>query len=366
MRRLGVKQRERLTHGLTAPPHMLLMSATPIPRTLAILQYGGMTLSSIRELPLGRSPVETYVVNDDEQDRKKVRLFMCIHQLLGWDAEADWPSCSMAVAPNIHLSVFLPLSCPYILPRCSSTAQNKPMHLTLRTNHAVPLNVPACGCLQVYEDIKQEISSGGRAYIVCPLVNDSDAMEGVRTVEAEYMRLSSSGVCVCAGRAVCVDSVGSTLWPHSMCKPVIDCAKRTFQSLPRHHGAALRQVACEWAEVDLIAAVCCRVALRNASAAGALMCDLPAGLLHLHNPCRNLWRQQQVRQAAWQDGSCREGGCAGTLQEVRPVGIRVCCACLSIDNTQRLCDASCSWQHALLPPPCGSCLCLPPIHPARA
>jgi RecG-like helicase len=46
---------------------------------------------------------------------------------------------------------------------------------------------------QVYEAIKQEIASGGRAYIVCPLVDESDTLEGVRTVEDEFARLSSSG-----------------------------------------------------------------------------------------------------------------------------------------------------------------------------
>lgn len=74
MRRLGVKQRERLTHGLEAPPHMLLMTATPIPRTLAILQYGGLAFSTIRELPPGRTPVETHVVQDEEEGRQLVRV----------------------------------------------------------------------------------------------------------------------------------------------------------------------------------------------------------------------------------------------------------------------------------------------------
>lgn len=68
-----MKQRERLTHGLVAPPHMLLMTATPIPRTLAILQYGGLVLSKIEQMPPGRSPVETHVVNDDESGRQQVR-----------------------------------------------------------------------------------------------------------------------------------------------------------------------------------------------------------------------------------------------------------------------------------------------------
>jgi RecG-like helicase len=57
--------------------------------------------------------------------------------------------------------------------------------------------------LQVYAAIKQEVASGGRAYIVCPLVSDSDsdAMAGVRTVEEEYARLSGSGALHGANRA---------------------------------------------------------------------------------------------------------------------------------------------------------------------
>lgn len=72
--RLGVKQREKLTRGQLAPPHMLLMTATPIPRTMAIMLYGGLALSTIRELPPGRTPVVTHVVPDEESGRQQVGL----------------------------------------------------------------------------------------------------------------------------------------------------------------------------------------------------------------------------------------------------------------------------------------------------
>jgi ATP-dependent DNA helicase RecG len=52
---------------------MLLMTATPIPRTLAIMQYGGMSLSTINQLPPGRTPVETHVVQDNDLGRQQVR-----------------------------------------------------------------------------------------------------------------------------------------------------------------------------------------------------------------------------------------------------------------------------------------------------
>lgn len=63
-----------------------------------------------------------------------------------------------------------------------------------------------CGCcvvaaaLQVYDVIRHEISTGGRAYIVCPLVNESDAFEGARTVQDEFDRLSSSGEGTCTAQ----------------------------------------------------------------------------------------------------------------------------------------------------------------------
>lgn len=60
--RFGVRQRELLAQK-GENPHILVMSATPIPRTLAILLYGDLHLSVIDELPVGRLPVKNCVVN---------------------------------------------------------------------------------------------------------------------------------------------------------------------------------------------------------------------------------------------------------------------------------------------------------------
>ncbi len=59
--RFGVQQRERLANKGTQP-HILVMSATPIPRTLALIIYGDLDISIIDELPAGRRPVESYAV----------------------------------------------------------------------------------------------------------------------------------------------------------------------------------------------------------------------------------------------------------------------------------------------------------------
>lgn len=62
--RFGVKQREKLSKkGVT--PHMLVMSATPIPRTLAMILYGNMQISAIHELPANRIPIKTCVIKED-------------------------------------------------------------------------------------------------------------------------------------------------------------------------------------------------------------------------------------------------------------------------------------------------------------
>ena len=55
--------------GASAAPHVLVMSATPIPRTLALIIYGDLDVSVIDQLPPGRTPVETYVVGEDKRAR---------------------------------------------------------------------------------------------------------------------------------------------------------------------------------------------------------------------------------------------------------------------------------------------------------
>lgn len=66
--RFGVAQRSALTEK-GDHPHTLVMSATPIPRTLALMIYGDLDVSIIDELPPGRQPVETYVVDERYRDR---------------------------------------------------------------------------------------------------------------------------------------------------------------------------------------------------------------------------------------------------------------------------------------------------------
>jgi ATP-dependent DNA helicase RecG len=113
--RFGVLQRAALDRkapeGLT--PHALHMTATPIPRTLSLTAYGDLDATVLRELPRGRKPVETHVV-DGERARRRA-----------------------------------------------------------------------------YERIREEIAAGRQCFVVCPLVEESEALQA-RAATAEYERLRTS------------------------------------------------------------------------------------------------------------------------------------------------------------------------------
>jgi ATP-dependent DNA helicase RecG len=66
--RFGVKQREYLS-ALTPAPHMLMMTATPIPRTLAMTIFSNMDISRLDELPSSRLPIKTYLVGEEKRDK---------------------------------------------------------------------------------------------------------------------------------------------------------------------------------------------------------------------------------------------------------------------------------------------------------
>lgn len=105
--RFGVRQRAQLI-GKGSNPHVLVMTATPIPRTLAIFLYGDMDISIINEMPPGRQKVSTYFVKPEMRDR-------------------------------------------------------------------------------IYGFVKKEIAKGNQCYVVCPLVDESEALEAESAVEMQKM-----------------------------------------------------------------------------------------------------------------------------------------------------------------------------------
>ena len=114
--RFGVRQRQALdqkgpTHaGARLAPHVLHMTATPIPRTLALVQYGDLDETTLKQLPRGRQPIETYVASGE---RERARA---------------------------------------------------------------------------YERIREELRAGRQAFVVCPLVEESEALQAT-AARAEFERL---------------------------------------------------------------------------------------------------------------------------------------------------------------------------------
>ncbi|NCC10717.1 MAG: ATP-dependent DNA helicase RecG [Bacteroidia bacterium] len=82
--RFGVAQRARLWSKSAQPPHVLVMTATPIPRTLAMTLYGDLEVSVIDELPPGRKPITTM----HQFDNRKERIYQFVRQQLAEGRQA--------------------------------------------------------------------------------------------------------------------------------------------------------------------------------------------------------------------------------------------------------------------------------------
>lgn len=108
--RFGVEQRAKLASGKMIFPHLLSMTATPIPRTLALISYGDLDLSILDEMPTGRKEIKTY-----------------------------------AVPPEKRASA--------------------------------------------YDFIRKQIQEGRQAFVICPLIDESDKL-GVKSVSEEYKKLN--------------------------------------------------------------------------------------------------------------------------------------------------------------------------------
>jgi ATP-dependent DNA helicase RecG len=93
--RFGVEQRDALKEKAQKPPHLLVMTATPIPRTVAMTVFGDLDVSTLRELPLGRQPVTTHVIPVMEKPTYLERAWARIREEVGQGHQA------YVVAPRI-------------------------------------------------------------------------------------------------------------------------------------------------------------------------------------------------------------------------------------------------------------------------
>jgi ATP-dependent DNA helicase RecG len=97
--RFGVEQRDALKSKAVNPPHLLVMTATPIPRTVAMTVFGDLDVSTLRELPLGRAPITTHVVPVLEKPSYLERAWSRIKEEVGQGHQA------YIVAPRISAAV---------------------------------------------------------------------------------------------------------------------------------------------------------------------------------------------------------------------------------------------------------------------
>jgi len=112
--RFGVAQRLALRAKTTAEPHLLMMSATPIPRTLAMSYYADLDVSTIDELPPGRTPIVTKVVSDSRRAEvvERIRAQLAQGRQVYWVCplieESEALDLSNATATHAELSEALP------------------------------------------------------------------------------------------------------------------------------------------------------------------------------------------------------------------------------------------------------------------
>ncbi|KPF51360.1 ATP-dependent DNA helicase RecG, partial [beta proteobacterium AAP51] len=110
----GVAQAQPEPGGLRLEPHLLMMSATPIPRTLAMSYYADLDVSTIDELPPGRSPIVTKVFADGKRDaviariRDEVRQGRQVYWVCPLVEESEHIDLQNATATHAELSAALP------------------------------------------------------------------------------------------------------------------------------------------------------------------------------------------------------------------------------------------------------------------
>ena len=81
--RFGVEQRDALRMKAKQPPHLLVMTATPIPRTVAMTVFGDLDITTLRELPGGRTPIQTHLIPVLEKPHYLERAWQRVREEVG-------------------------------------------------------------------------------------------------------------------------------------------------------------------------------------------------------------------------------------------------------------------------------------------
>lgn len=104
--RFGVEQRDVLRNRSEFPPHVLVMTATPIPRTVAMTVFGDLDVSTLDELPLGRTPIQTHVIAASEKPQFLERAWKRILEEVARGQQAYVVAPRISATDNSDFSKF--------------------------------------------------------------------------------------------------------------------------------------------------------------------------------------------------------------------------------------------------------------------
>ncbi|MDH2416946.1 ATP-dependent DNA helicase RecG [Nocardioides sp. CER19] len=136
--RFGVEQRAALTDKAGTPPHVLVMTATPIPRTVAMTVFGDLEVSTLTELPAGRAPIQTSLVPLAEHPQWQSRIWERVREEVAKGHQA------YVVAPRIS----------------GDEAEQGESDAVDRDEDGNPLGPVAAGSLSAVVEVAEQLCSG--------------------------------------------------------------------------------------------------------------------------------------------------------------------------------------------------------------
>lgn len=186
--RFGVEQRAALTDKARTPPHVLVMTATPIPRTVAMTVFGDLEISVLRELPAGRAPIASHVAPLAEQPHWEERVWQRVSEevVKGHQVYVVCPRISGDVGEAGESDLFVPddVATPTARQPSLSAVEEMTAHLT-----AGPLSHVRVEMLhgRMSADAKDAVMLGFAAGEVDVLVSTTVIEVGVDVANATAM-----------------------------------------------------------------------------------------------------------------------------------------------------------------------------------